>query len=118
MTAATVPKCHFLCSNGQRSEQRADILSLLQHPERLENPIGFPARPALADIAAEFAVDVRPLHRLTREAGNVVDLAADALPIRQNRGDAGWYGVADARGEFRIFRDGNLLHEGEDARFL
>ena len=26
--------------------------------------------------------------------------------------------VADPRGEFRIFRDCNLLHEGEDARFL
>src|SRR5207247_435674 len=71
-------------SNGQRSEQRTDILSVLHHPERFENRIGFLARPALADIAAEFAVDIRPLHRLTREAGNVVDLAADPLPIRQN----------------------------------
>src|SRR6266516_7126175 len=99
-------------SNGQRCKQRTDILSVLQHPERFENRIGFPARPALADIAAEFAVDVWPLHRLTREAGNVVDLAADALPIRQNRGDARWHGVADPRGELRIFRDRNLLHEG------
>src|SRR5438093_12960160 len=104
-------------SNGQRSQQCTDILSSLQRPERLQNRIDFLARPALADIAAEFAVDIRPLHRLTREAGNVVDLAGDALPIRQNRGDAGWYGVADARGELRIFHDRNLLHEGEAARF-
>src|SRR5437667_9433260 len=99
-------------SNGQRCKQRTDILSVLQHPERFENRIGFPARPALADIAAEFAVDVWPLHRLTREAGNVVDLAADALPIRQNRGDPGRYGVAATRGEVPIFRDGHSLPDG------
>src|SRR5260370_26169753 len=91
-------------SNRQRSKQRADFLRVLQHPERLQNGIGFRARPALADIAAEFAVDVRPLHWPAREAGNVVDLSADALPIRQNRGDARRHSVADPRGERRIFR--------------
>src|SRR5262245_41441648 len=75
-------------SNGQRSEQRTDIRCFLQQPERLKNRIGFLAWPTFADIPSEFAVDVRPLHRLTRETGNVVDLAADALPIRTNRGDA------------------------------
>src|SRR5512138_655673 len=47
-------------SDGQRWKQRPDILRVFQHPERLQNRIGFRARPALADIAAEFAVDVRP----------------------------------------------------------
>src|SRR5207247_5827996 len=97
-------------SHDQRSKQGTDILRVLQHPERWQNRIGFLAGPALADIAAEFAVDVRPLHRLTREAGNVVDFAADALHIRQNRGDARWHGVADPRGELRIFRARHLLH--------
>jgi hypothetical protein len=54
--------CPFRASsNRQRSKQRADILRVLQHPERLQNGIGFLARPALADVAAEFAVDNRSL---------------------------------------------------------
>src|SRR5690242_11930618 len=74
---------HVAFLSGKRCKQCTDVSGVLKHPERLQNGISFLARPAVADVTAKFAVDVRLVHRLTRKAGNVVDLAADAPAVGQ-----------------------------------
>jgi hypothetical protein len=60
---------------GMGTTESAVILAMPANGIRLH------LRPAFADIAAKFSLDISPAHRLPREAGHVVDLARDAAAI-------------------------------------
>src|SRR5262245_61959809 len=70
----------------------------------------------LADIAFEFPIDIGSGHWPSGEAGRVVDLTRNPLPIgedgRHARGDRS----SGPRSERRVFGDLDLLHEGKNRR--
>jgi hypothetical protein len=86
------------CLHRKPAEQERQIFGLIEPPQRLQDGIGARLRPALADIAAELALDVGAPHRAADEARDVVDLAHDALPVGENGGDAGRHHGAVAGG--------------------
>src|ERR1700730_13996223 len=60
---------------GELAGEGAEIVRLVEPPQRVEDGLNALARPALAHIAAKLPLHVHALHGPAGEARNVVDLA-------------------------------------------
>src|SRR5262249_61263273 len=90
---------------GKIAENSRKIICLLDRPQRLKDGVRPLLWPSLADIAAEFPLDVGAAHRPADESGHVVDLADDTTPIGEDGGQASRHLRGASAG-----REGWVLH--------
>src|SRR3954462_2333402 len=97
--------------HGKIAKQRTKIVRLIDSPERHQIGVRPLLRPALADITAEFPLDVASGHRSGGESRSVVDLTCNSLSVDERRRQAGWDRPTPPGRESGVFSHLDLLHE-------